>query len=63
MQLMVGEYEKALATLSRAKDIEPENPASYDLIAQAMARLDRFNEANGEHAEAVRRAPRQGSCL
>lgn len=58
---LLGRDEAAITALQRARALDPDNQATLETLAGALAQAQRFDEAEPLFAEAVRRAPDDGS--
>lgn len=63
MLLLTDQHEKALESLSRASELEPENPAAHDLSGLVYARLGRFEDARTAHERALAIMPGNAHIL
>jgi Flp pilus assembly protein TadD len=61
--LEAGDYHAATVPLARARDLEPEKTSIREALGRAFFRSSRFDEARGEFAAVVERAPTNDYAL
>jgi Flp pilus assembly protein TadD len=61
--LEAGDYHAATVPLARARDLEPEKTSIREALGRAFFRAARFEQARGEFAAVVERAPTNDYAL
>jgi Flp pilus assembly protein TadD len=61
--LEAGDYHAATVPLARARDLEPEKTSIREALGRAFFHSSRFDEARGEFAAVVERAPTNDYAL
>ncbi len=61
--LEAGDYHAAIVPLARARDLEPEKTSIREALGRAFFHAARFEQARGEFAAVVERAPTDDYAL
>jgi Flp pilus assembly protein TadD len=61
--LEAGDYHAATVPLERARDLEPEKASIREALGRALFHAARFEQARGEFAAVVERAPTNDYAL